>query len=99
ADIKARHHFESPGLLAVRHARQARLAELFMATAESLRSEFSRQQGSGFRLTAQADELGKEPALRENLVLHDVQHAVGALRRLEVHICGSKLAPDADYFT
>jgi hypothetical protein len=96
-DIKERNNFKPPWLIAVRHALQARTAQLFIAAAKTRGREFLRQKAGGFGLAAQPDELGKETPLGEKLVLHHVKHAAGAVCRLEGHIFRGELPPQADH--
>src|SRR5579864_8330728 len=95
--VEERHNLQPPFLVAIGHALQARPAQLFMPAAECGRSEFRRQQRRRFRFAAQADEFGKETPLRKKLVLHDLQHGGGTLRRLESHVFRRELAPYAHY--
>jgi len=97
-DIEERYHLQPPRFVPFCQALQSRATQLFVAPAKSRRRRFPGQERSGFGFARQPHKLSKETPLGEKLVLHDVQHAAGTLRRFEVHIVGVELPPHADDF-
>jgi hypothetical protein len=97
-DVKKRHYFQPPFLIAIRHPRQPGRTQLLVASPKAFRRELLRQQRGGLGFAAQTNEFGKESPLGKELVLHNFQDRGRFVRRFESHVSPGELPPQSHHF-